>query len=83
MIAINNNDGREEEIDLETYLIGVLAAEMPANFEEEALKAQAVAARTYTLKHMEDKQKIKAIEIQKSYHNQTKMKEKRGKEFAN
>lgn len=31
------------------YLTGVLRAEMPASFEEEALKAQAVAARTYTL----------------------------------
>ncbi len=34
---------------LEAYIVGVLAAEMPADFEPEALKAQAVAARTYTL----------------------------------
>lgn len=34
---------------LEDYLIGVVAGEMPASFEPEALKAQAVAARTYTL----------------------------------
>jgi len=33
-------------IDLEEYVIGVVAAEMPASFELEALKAQAVAART-------------------------------------
>ncbi len=38
---------------LEEYLIGVVAAEMPADFEIEALKAQAVAARTYTLKKMQ------------------------------
>ena len=37
------------EMTLEEYLIGVTAAEMPASFEPEALKAQAVAARTYTL----------------------------------
>lgn len=36
-------------MDLETYLVGVVAGEMPASFEMEALKAQAVAARTYTL----------------------------------
>ena len=36
-------------MDLEEYIKGVVAAEMPANFEFEALKAQAVAARTYTL----------------------------------
>ena len=33
----------------EEYLVGVVAAEMPADFEPEALKAQAVAARTYAL----------------------------------
>ena len=43
-------DGDEvREMDLGTYLVGVVRAEMPASFEMEALKAQAVAARTYTL----------------------------------
>ena len=43
-------DGEEVlEMDLGTYLVGVVRAEMPASFEPEALKAQAVAARTYTL----------------------------------
>ncbi|MGI5918076.1 MAG: stage II sporulation protein D [Christensenellales bacterium] len=42
-------DGTLTEMKLEDYLIGVVAAEMPASFELEALKAQAVAARTYTL----------------------------------
>ena len=37
------------EMDLGTYLVGVVRAEMPASFHQEALKAQAVAARTYTL----------------------------------
>lgn len=36
-------------MDLEEYLVGVVAGEMPADFEPEALKAQAVASRTYTL----------------------------------
>ena len=45
-------DGSVEEMDMEDYLWGVVAAEMPAAFEEEALKAQAVAARTYTLYQM-------------------------------
>lgn len=43
-------DGDEVvEMDLGTYLVGVVRAEMPASFELEALKAQAAAARTYTL----------------------------------
>jgi stage II sporulation protein D len=37
---------------LEEYLVGVLAAEMPARFEKEALKAQAIAARTYALRRL-------------------------------
>ncbi|MBQ9267228.1 MAG: stage II sporulation protein D [Clostridia bacterium] len=37
------------EISLEDYLKGVLVGEMPATYEIEALKAQAVVARTYTL----------------------------------
>lgn len=41
--------GAVRELSLREYLLGVLAAEMPAGFPEEALKAQAVAARTYTL----------------------------------
>ena len=42
-------EGKLRQMDMETYLLGVLRAEMPASFEEEALKAQAVAARTYVL----------------------------------
>lgn len=41
-------DGTPRNMDIEEYLLGVIAAEMPASFEDEALKAQAVAARTYT-----------------------------------
>ncbi|MFY3791100.1 stage II sporulation protein D [Ureibacillus sp. MALMAid1270] len=37
-------------VSLEDYVIGVVAAEMPAKFHPEALKAQAIAARTYVLK---------------------------------
>ncbi len=37
------------ELDVEEYVAGVLAAEMPLRFEDEALKAQVVAARTYVL----------------------------------
>ena len=42
-----------ENIPLEEYVVGVLAGEMPINFDLEALKAQAVASRTYALKRME------------------------------
>ncbi len=42
-------NGKIEKYDIEEYLFGVVAAEMPAAFHEEALKAQAVAARTYII----------------------------------
>lgn len=38
-----------EEIDIDEYLYGVVSAEMPVNFNMEALKAQAIVARTYTI----------------------------------
>jgi stage II sporulation protein D len=41
-----------DKLKLEDYLVGVLAAEMPPDFNEEALKAQAVAARTFALSRM-------------------------------
>ena len=43
------SDGKTRETTMADYLVGVVAAEMPASFEPEALKAQAVAARTYIL----------------------------------
>ena len=44
-----------EEVNLETYLCNVVSAEMPATFEKEALKAQAIVARTYTIYKINNK----------------------------
>lgn len=41
-----------EKHPLESYLVGVVAAEMPADFETEALKAQALTARTYIVNQL-------------------------------
>lgn len=48
-LRVQGADGQITEMDLNEYLWGVVAAEMPASFSQEALKAQAVAARTYAL----------------------------------
>ena len=45
---LHSKSGEVEEMSMEEYLVGVVSAEMPANFVLEALKAQAVVARTYT-----------------------------------
>lgn len=50
-----------ETIPIEIYLKGVVAAEMPAEFNLEALKAQTVAARTYVLSHMKQYKGIPCI----------------------
>lgn len=47
--VLHTKDNSIEEMKMDEYLLGVVSAEMPANFEEEALKAQAVVARTYTM----------------------------------
>jgi stage II sporulation protein D len=40
------------ELSLNEYLAGVVPNEMPSSFPQEALKSQAIVARTYTLKHL-------------------------------
>lgn len=54
VITIYRSNGTILEIELEEYLIGVVASEMPASFNIEALKAQAIVARTYALKRIND-----------------------------
>lgn len=54
VIKVKRNKTNEiVEVPLEEYVIGVVAGEMPASFNIEALKAQAVASRTYALKKSE------------------------------
>ena len=52
--VLNSSDGKIFETDLEEYLFGVIAGEMPASFNIEALKAQAVAARTFIINRKEN-----------------------------
>lgn len=49
---------RIDKLSLEDYIVGVVAAEMPAEFELEALKAQALTARTYIVNQLLSEQKI-------------------------
>lgn len=55
LVLYGNPDGTIDavnEVGLEAYVAGVVGAEMPASFPEEALAAQAVAARTYAVYHL-------------------------------
>ena len=51
-IRVMRSNNKIDEVFLEDYVVGVVAGEMPITFEEEALKAQSVASRTYGLKKM-------------------------------
>ena len=54
MVRVKHDDtGIIEEVPLEEYIIGVVSGEMPISFELEALKAQAVAARSYVMVEIE------------------------------
>ncbi|GKU76926.1 stage II sporulation protein D [Paenibacillus sp. L3-i20] len=53
MVSVYLTDQKKvETVPIETYVLGVLAAEMPIDFHLEALKAQAVAARTYIVRRL-------------------------------
>ena len=53
-IRVLDSNNEIKELNIEDYLVGVVSSEVPVSFEKEALKAQAVASRTYALKQIED-----------------------------
>lgn len=53
-IPVLLDGGQTVEMEMNDYLVGVILAEMPTSFESAALQAQAVVARTYTLKRQQD-----------------------------
>ena len=64
------------ELPLETYLIGVVAGEMPALYDLEALKAQAVAARTYTMQVLSSAEMISDTVSHQVYLDDEQLQEK-------
>ncbi len=52
---LHKETGQVESVELDTYLVNVVSAEMPVDYEIEALKAQAVVARTYTIYKINNK----------------------------
>ena len=67
--------------ELEDYVIGVVAGEMPVNFPHEALKAQAVAARTYALRQIKANPNIKYEDIAQAYIDTDTMKRRWGSKY--
>ncbi|PLS07990.1 stage II sporulation protein D [Neobacillus cucumis] len=79
-----------EKVPLEEYLVGVVAAEMPAEFKEEALKAQALAARTYIVNRLINKDtmgvpkgaQVTDTQIHQVYMNDAEMRRDWGQDYA-
>lgn len=70
-------------LPIEEYLIGVLAGEMPASFHLEALKAQAIAARTYVIKQTDyGKKPIQTTTAHQVFNDETSRKQKWQTAFA-
>lgn len=68
--------------ELEEYVVGVVAAEMPAAFPEEALKAQAVAARTYQVRQMQEAGTEKVLyDVGQAYITLEEQEKKWGKKY--
>lgn len=86
LINVKNKDTEEvEQKDLEEYVLGVVAAEMPASFSYEALKAQAIAARTYAvykMKNTKEEYDVIADVSNQAYITEEQMKEKWQQEFS-
>ena len=55
ILSVQTGTDKVEEMNVEEYVVGVVLGEMPASFETEALKAQAVAARTFALRELRHK----------------------------
>ncbi len=67
IINLELEDTSVISLTLEDYLIGTIAYEMPIHYESEALKAQAIIARTYAIKEMFIHKKIKAVNSTQIY----------------
>ena len=53
-VNLYRSNGNIEKIELEEYVVGVVAGEIPASFNKETIKAQSVLARTYALKYLKN-----------------------------
>lgn len=75
---------QESRMDAEQYLVGVVARQMPADYEPEALKAQAVIARTYIYGQMEGEMQIQESALDMDYFEQAQLERMWGtKNFMN
>ena len=74
-VTVYRKNGSVVKLELEEYLIGVVASEMPASFNSEALKAQAIVARTYALKRISENKTLTDTVSTQVYKDNTELKD--------
>lgn len=80
-VTIYRKNGIVKELELEEYLIGVVGAEMPASFNIEALKVQAIISRTYALKSLEIGRKLTDDVKTQAYMDNDELKKQWGSSY--
>ena len=72
-VSVRRSSGEIQNIEIEEYIIGVVGAEMPASFHSEALKSQAIIARTYALKALSRGQTLTDNESTQSFKDNNQL----------
>ena len=80
-VIIHRNNGSILKLELEEYLIGVVGCEMPASFNIEALKSQAIFAITYALKRIKEGKNLTDTVSTQSYKDNNELKIMWGNDF--
>ena len=81
LITVYRTNGDVINIGLTEYLVGVVSGEMPASFPIEALKAQAVVARTYTMKSLQIGRKLTDSTSTQVYKDNNQLRNLWGKDY--
>lgn len=76
-VVVNDNNVKLD-LDIEQYIIGVVASQIPMDYEKEAIKAQCVIARTSVIKKIGNRQNINTSELKLGYMNMVEMEQKWG-----
>lgn len=80
-ITLRRANGQLVTLNLEDYIIGVVSAEMPPYFHEEALKAQALTARTYAAHYVKKGRILSDTDHHQVYYSEDELRRMWGKQF--
>lgn len=80
-VKVRRSNGTVQTIELEDYVTGVVGAEIFPTFHTEALKAQALAARTYAVNYVDSGRILSDADSHQVYYDQSQLKLKWGNDY--